>query len=449
MLYQHQKRIWYILMVDISTPNSFYIIWFNSYFSYDVGISIKDAVKHIAENLEIKDRDNCSSLSQWLYIFTKGYVSNLRSRRALPNDYWTAETVEDYMRCKVINFPIGVHNEEMRRDAFRTWIISRKLADEREKDKKNLFVCTYNPSTQQVNFVKNICLNVDTKVETLGLLEHINLGTVKITDQFFNSVTFGTKVTVGDRIFIRRIFPIQNESDEKLEKLIVTEAKIGENLTHIDDCHVLVIQEGWHSHGLDFDKFVISKIREITVRFEPRQEKDKENNLEFKTVDIALDPKITMETVLSRLSSCVNINQANLELYKCYSTKSMMKRPAEFPVELESEKNLESLLEWCKEGTKTVYYRLKLEPRKSGSGSLTSSLLQSALAQALPVSLTPTSGTDPEEDGVCLSVEEDIMDTAWSFLHFMNNYYSKVAQLVMVIMWFQQHFAWNEIIVFC
>ena len=29
-------------------------------------------------------------------------MSNLRSRRALPNDYWTADTVEDYMRCKVI-----------------------------------------------------------------------------------------------------------------------------------------------------------------------------------------------------------------------------------------------------------------------------------------------------------------------------------------------------------
>jgi len=40
-------------------------------------------------------------------------------RRAMPNDYWTADTVEDYMRCKVINFPIGVHNEAMRRDAFR------------------------------------------------------------------------------------------------------------------------------------------------------------------------------------------------------------------------------------------------------------------------------------------------------------------------------------------
>ena len=107
----------------------------NFLFSYDVGFTIKDAVKDIAEKLNVKERD-VANLSQWLYIFTKGYVSNLRSRRALPNDYWTAESVEDYMRCKVINFPIGVHNEEMRRDAFRTWIISRKLADEREKDKK-------------------------------------------------------------------------------------------------------------------------------------------------------------------------------------------------------------------------------------------------------------------------------------------------------------------------
>ena len=84
------------------------------------------------------------------------------------------------MRCKVINFPIGVHNEEMRRDAFRTWIVSRKLAEEKEKEKKNLFVVSYNPENQEVKYVKNICIHVDTKVETLGLLEHINLGTVQV-----------------------------------------------------------------------------------------------------------------------------------------------------------------------------------------------------------------------------------------------------------------------------
>ena len=133
----------------------------------------------MSEKLDVKERD-LTTMNQWLYIFTKGFVSNLRSRRALPNDYWTAETVEDYMRCKVINFPIGVHNEEMRRDAFRTWIVSRKLVEEKEKEKKNLFVVSYNPENQEVKYIKNMCVHVETKVETLGLLEHINLGTVQV-----------------------------------------------------------------------------------------------------------------------------------------------------------------------------------------------------------------------------------------------------------------------------
>ena len=37
-------------------------------------------------------------------------MSNLRSRRALPNDYWTADTVEDYMRCKVVLFILCLHS---------------------------------------------------------------------------------------------------------------------------------------------------------------------------------------------------------------------------------------------------------------------------------------------------------------------------------------------------
>ena len=319
-----------------------------------MGFTIKDAVKDIAEKLSVKDRD-VSTLSQWLYIFTKGYVSNLRSRRALPNDYWTAETVEDYMRCKVINFPIGVHNEEMRRDAFRTWIISRKLADEKEKDKKNLFVCTYNPITQEVKYVKNICIHVETKVETLGLMEHINLGTVGVNEEFINKVTFGTNVTPGSRVFIRRIFPIQNESDERLEDVVVSEAKLGDNLTHIDDCHVLVIQEGGHCcGGVDFDKFIVSKIREIRVQFEPKDD----GCSVCVDVNLALDPKINFREVVKKLSEATGIDSDNLELFKCYATKSMNKRPAEFP-ETENEKNVESLLEGCTEGPKTIFYRIK------------------------------------------------------------------------------------------
>ena len=184
----------------------------------------------------------------------------------------------------------------------------------------------------------------------------------------------------------------------------MSEAKLGENLTHIDDCHVLVIQEGGHSGGLDFDKFIISKIREITVRFEPRPESDEA----LASVDLPLDPKLSIETVLARLSETLSLDADCLELYKCYSTKSMMKRPAEFPVELETEKNLESLLEWCKEGRKTVYYRLRSDTRKVAP----SSPAQRALEQRVDLASPATSPRATEKPDPAFSVEEDIMDTA-------------------------------------
>jgi len=402
-------------------------------FSYDVGFTIKAAVADIADKLKVRER-NVTTLSQWLYIFTKGYVSNLRSRRALPNDYWTAETVEDYMRCKVINYPIGVHNEGMRRDAFRTWIISRKLADEKEKDKKNLFVCNYNPTTQVVKYVKNICLSVETKVETLGLLEHINLGTIKVTEEFFHNVTFSTAVTPGSRIFVRRIFPIQNETDEKLIKVLVTEAKKGEYLTHIDDCHVLVIQEGGHTKGIDFDEFIISRIREIAVRFEPQSVGDSS----LQTVDIRLDPKLNVSEVLKRLSEVTGIEEDDLDLYKCYSnSKSDLTersiRPSQFPMEASSyrKESLASLIERCNEIKKTVFYGRKssLNVRNIGASmshleeQLTEQLEEHVVHVSQPCSPIPSSSSHgmshvspapsiSPSTSDSPSVEEDIMDIA-------------------------------------
>ena len=53
------------------------------------------------------------------------------------------------------------------------------MSDEKQKDKKNLFVVTYNPETKERKFVKSMSLHVDTRVETLAFSEHINLGIVR------------------------------------------------------------------------------------------------------------------------------------------------------------------------------------------------------------------------------------------------------------------------------
>ena len=239
--------------------------------------------------------------------------------------------------------------------------------------------------------------------------EFINLGYIKVTENVFKTITGEIKKD-GLRIFLRRVFPVQNETGEKLERLIVSEAKLGENLTHIDDCHVLVIQEGGDQGGLDFDKFILSKIREITVRFEPMSLVGPSNSLDLLPVDLALDPKISVNSVLSRLNEAINnTGMMSLELFKCYSTKSMMKRPAEFPVDPDCERNLASLLEWCKEGPKTIYYTWRTEARtqRAASGPRSPAPVMASLGPEVTEEAEDTS-----KESVSLSVEEDIMDTA-------------------------------------
>jgi len=318
-------------------------------FKFDGKTSMKECLVKMAEQLNIQEKD----LNQWLYIFTKGFVSNLRSRRALPNDYWTASTVEDFQRCKVINFPIGVVNEDRRREAFKTWIVSKKMSDEKQKDRKNLFVVTYNPETKERKFVKNITVQVDTRVETLAHSEHINLGIVRITEQFFTDVLAETNVAPGARIFIRRVFPIQDEEHPAMGNLHVTEVRLGAFLTHIDDCHVLVVQD--HQKGQNYDDFILSKIRELEITFEPKDDKN------GTVISLKLDPKTPYDEILRDLGATLGTEPDNLELFKCYQDKNMPKSPHPRPVEstLTPTTDVLKLVEWCMNSPMIIYYRLK------------------------------------------------------------------------------------------
>ena len=67
---------------------------------------------------------------------------------------------------------------------------------------KTLFVCTFNPLSQEVKYIKTICVTNETK----ELVDHSKLGTVKVTDEFLNYVRFG--VEGANKIFIRRVYPV-------------------------------------------------------------------------------------------------------------------------------------------------------------------------------------------------------------------------------------------------
>ena len=130
-------------------------------------------------------------------------------------------------------------------------------------------------------------------------------------------------------------------------------------------------------------------------------------------MDIPLDPKMSISDVLQKLNGVVDIEFADLELFKCYSTKPMMKRPAGFPVDVDSEKNLESILEWCKKGVKTIFYRLKSSRNDRTPASSISQLeeqLSEQLEEHVDSSMPSSSPNILSSSSVC--VEENIMDTA-------------------------------------
>ena len=179
-----------------------------------------------------------------------------------------------------------------------------------------------------------------------------------MTEDFINAVLMDTDAVPGSRVFIRRIFPIQADNEVIEANKLVSEATVGDYIDYIDDCHVLVIQDP--GEGLAYDEFLISKIREIKIQFESRDESG------GSTVELSVDPKISYTELVRRLGSSLGVDPNLIELFKCYATKSMKKRSAEFPVDVENEKNVESLLEWCNEGPKTIFYRLKSD----GSSSL-------------------------------------------------------------------------------
>ena len=146
-------------------------------FSFDVDLTLEQALKQICEALKVKNICGESAVSEfcyWHYIFTKGFVGILRSSRATPGETWTATTVSDYLRCKVINHPIGVDNALLRRSAFKTWIIAEKEVEEVGRKEKRMFVCTYSPVTETVTYAKKFSFSVEAKTETLGMYHPTN-----------------------------------------------------------------------------------------------------------------------------------------------------------------------------------------------------------------------------------------------------------------------------------
>ena len=325
--------------------------------SYDVEKSLDHCLIDMAERLNFGNRGpERLRLNYSIYIFTKGYVSNLRSKKSVRNEIWEAQTMEDFQRCKVMNFPIGMDNVDMesRRKAFNTLIVDREVRKE-NAEQKELFVVRYNPSSKNITFVKRLQIQAThmSGMVTLGHTEGIQLGCVMVTEDLKYKVLIdsglGPMAMGKAKVFIRRIFPIQDEMLLIQEGILVSKVTVGKIITHIDDYHVLVIQDP--GEGMDYDEFIISKIREIKVQFEEVEVLDDEDGI---SVELSLAPQTSPREVARTLATQLGLQESEVELFK-YTSSSTMQH---VDVENESE-NVESLLNYCKKGTKIIFYRMK------------------------------------------------------------------------------------------
>ena len=142
----------------------------------------------------------------------------------------------------------------------------------------------------------------------------------------------------------------------------MSEVVKGQLLTHVDDCHVLVIQQ--EGEGINFDQFIIGKIREITINIEPR----KGEGPDYK---VTMDPDSSITDMIAKFSEISGSPQSFISLYECYSSKKMVTRSAEYPVDPTGETKLGQMFEFCRDKPRTLFY----EVLESASGSFSTTLV--------------------------------------------------------------------------
>merc|ERR1712198_827452 len=97
------------------------------------------------------------------------------------------------------------------------------------------------------------------------------------------------------------------------------------NLSILENLVTYPVQD--HQKGLDYDEFILSKIRELEITFEPMDDKN------GATFSLKLDPGALYDEVLRELGASLGTEPVNLELFKCHQDKNMPRTPHPRPVD--------------------------------------------------------------------------------------------------------------------
>lgn len=108
-----------------------------------------------------------------------------------------------------------------------------------------------------------------------------------------------------------------------MKQVLVCEAVRGTVLSHIDDCHVLVVQlKKTFEESLDFDQYLLKKINEkriICINKKTRAE----------TVVLGLGESCKAPDLIAKLCTLLKRPRNMVQVFKCYSGKTIEDRCSE------------------------------------------------------------------------------------------------------------------------
>jgi len=134
------------------------------------------------------------------------------------------------------------------------------------------------------------------------------------------------------------------------QRVLVTEAVLGSTLTHIDDCHVLVVQTSKRNENApDFDKYLRMKIREVSVTFVNKDDPDI-------TFELRLEPVLTKPDVVQRVCDHLGQPRNMVEIYKYWSGRAFPYQDTQ--PNIRDSEGFDSMFQYCDETDRKIFYRV-------------------------------------------------------------------------------------------
>jgi len=239
-------------------------------------------------------------------------------------------------------FITHLEEEQKKFKAPHFWIMLEKEFKD-DRDKLVSSVCKYDSATGKLNYCGTICLQMQEEV------------TLKPTAEFFSMILYNSDP--NSKVYLRRF----------LNPLIVTKVSPSDDIEGMNNFDIFIIQEGAKTSDgviLDYDKYIVQKINEITITCRPKAE------LDDRVFELAVDRTQGVRYLKHKMRESLEMAvDSTLNVWECMSSeavsanplkKKSFRKPLDYVLSDDDERKISQLFTNCDSGDHTIFYQIQL-----------------------------------------------------------------------------------------